>query len=137
MIQNPRQCCRGFFVYDCVCQSKHEDGDLHSNGKWIGGASAANWNGDRSVIDVRIHNQAKQEKESVSEDKNYGDILIAQGKLKEARDWFRSQNNNTMARILSEIVRSTKGVEMRMASINGYRKSKNREQVSRIIKDIE
>jgi len=118
-------------------KSKHKDGDIHPNGKWVWVASAANGNGDWRVIGGRIHNQAKQEKESVSEYKNYGDTLIAQGKFKEARDWFRSKNNNSMARILSDIIRSIKGVELRMASIDEYRKSKNREQISRIIKEIE
>ncbi len=66
-----------------------------------------------------------------------GEALVAQGKLKEARDWYRTQNNNTMARILSDIIRSKKGVELRKSSIEEYRKSKNREQISRIIKEIE
>ncbi len=118
-------------------KSKHKDGDIHPNGKWVWVASAANGNGDWRVIGGRIHNQAKKDKESVSEKKNDGDSLIAQGKLKEARDWYRSQNNNVMARILSDIIRSQKGVELRKAAIEEYRKSKNREQISRIIREIE
>lgn len=116
---------------------KHKDGDIHHNGKWVWVASAANGNGDWRVIGGRIHNQVKQEKEAVSDKKNDGDSLIAQGQLKEARDWYRSQNNNAMARILSDIIRSQKGVELRKTSIDEYRKSKNREQISRIIKEIE
>lgn len=118
-------------------KSKHKDGDIHPNGKWVWVASAANGNGDWRVIGGRIHNQTKQDKESVSEKKNDGNSLIAQGKLKEARDWYRSQNNNTMARILSDIIRSQKGVELRKTSIEEYRKTRNREQISRIIKEIE
>ena len=118
-------------------KSKHKDGDIHPNGKWVWVASAANGNGDWRVIGGRIHNQAKQDKASVSEKKNDGETFIAQGKLKEARDWYKSQNNNVMARILSDIIRSQKGVELRKASIEEYRKSKNREQISRIIKEIE
>ena len=117
--------------------SKHKDGDSHPNGKWVWVASAAKGNGDWRVIGGRIHNQTKQDKESVSEKENNGNSLIAQGKLKEARDWYRSQNNNIMARILSDIIRSQKGVELRKTSIEEYRKSKNREQISRIIKEIE
>lgn len=118
-------------------KSRHKDGDIHPNGKWVWVASAANGNGDWRVIDGRIHNQTKQYKESAREKNNDGDSLIAQGKLKEARDWYRSQNNNVMARILSDIIRSQKGVELRKAAIEEYRKSKNREQISRIIKEIE
>lgn len=118
-------------------KSKHNDGDIHPNGKWVWVASAANGKGDWRVIGGRIHNQGKHEKESVSEKVNDGDSLIAQGKLKEARDWYRSLNNSVMARILSDIIRSQKGVELRKAAIEEYRKSKNREQISRIIKEIE
>lgn len=117
-------------------KSKYKDGDIHPNGKWVWAASAANGNDDWRVIGGRIHNQGKQDKESVGETKNDGNSLIAQGKLKEARDWFRSKNNNIMARILSDIIRSQKGVELRKAAIEEYRKSKNREQISRIIKEI-
>ncbi len=118
-------------------KSKHKDGDIHPNGKWVWVASAAGGNGDWRVIGGRIHNQVKKDKESISEKKSDGDSLIAQGKLKEARDWYRSQNNNVKARILSDIIRSQKGVELRKAAIEEYRKSKNHEQISRIIKEIE
>ena len=117
--------------------SRHKDGDIHPNGKWVWVASAANGNGDWRVIGGKIHNQAKQDKESAGEKKNEGDSLIALGKLKEARDWYRSQNNNVMARILSDIIRSQKGVELRKATIEEYKKSRNREQIARIIKEIE
>ena len=118
-------------------KSRNKDGDIHSNGKWVWVASPANGNGDWRVIGGKIHNQAEQDKESAGEKKNEGDSLIAQGKLKEARDWYRSQNNNVMARILTYIIRSQKGVELRKVSIEEYRKSKNREQIARIIKEIE
>ena len=118
-------------------KSRHKDGDIHPNGKWVWVASAANGNGDWRVIGGKIHNQAKQDKESAGEKKNEGDSLIALGKLKEARDWYRSQNNNVMARILSDIIRSQKGVELRKATIEEYKKSRNREQIARIIKEIE
>ena len=118
-------------------KSKHKDGDIHPNGKWVWVASAANGNGDWRVIGGRIHTQSKQEKETKTEHKNEGESLIAQGRLKDARDWYRAQNNNAMARILSDIIRSQKGVELRRTSIEEYRKSKNREQISRIIKEIE
>lgn len=115
---------------------KHKDGDIHPNGKYVWIASAANGNGDWRVIGGRIHSQTKQEKPAAGQ-QSEGDTLITQGKLKEARDWFRSQNNNTMARILSDIIRSKKGIELRKTSIEEYRKSKNREQITRIINEIE
>lgn len=118
-------------------KSKHKDGDIHPNGKWVWVASANNGNGDWRVIGGRIHNQAKQDKGYANEKNNDGKSLIAQGKLKEARDWYRTQNNNTMARILSDIIRAQKGVELRRDSIEKYRTSKDRDQISRIIKEIE
>lgn len=117
-------------------KSKHKDGDIHPNGKYVWIASAANGNGDWRVIGGRIHNQSKQGKDNIVEQKNEGESLIAQGKLREARDWYRNQNNNTMARILTDIIRSKKGVELRKASIEEYRKSKNREQIARILVEI-
>lgn len=118
-------------------KSKHNDGDIQPNGKWVCVASDANGNGDWRVIGGRIHTQSKQEKETKTEHENEGKSLIAQGRLKDARDWYRAQNNNAMARILSDIIRSQKGVELRKTSIEEYRQSKNREQIFRIIKEIE
>lgn len=69
-------------------------------------------------------------------EKNEGKTLIARGKLKEARDWYRSQGDNTMARILADIIRKKKGVELRATSIDEYRSSKNREQIERIIDEL-
>lgn len=116
---------------------KHKDGDIHPNGKWVWVASAANGNGDWRVIGGRIHTKTKQGKETKTEHENEGKSLIAQGRLKEARDWYRSHNNSDMASILTNIIRSQKGVELRKTSIEEYRQSKNREQISRIIKEIE
>lgn len=84
-------------------------------------------------LDGDIHSNGKEEKESKSEVQEY----LQQGKFKEARDWYRSQNNNNMAKILTEIIRSQKGIEMRKSSIEEYRKTKNKDQISRIIKEIQ
>lgn len=66
-----------------------------------------------------------------------GENYIKQGKLKEARDWYRSHNDINMAHILSEIIRSKKGIEIRKATLKDYRESKNREQIVRIISEIQ
>ena len=116
--------------------SIHSDGVIHPNSKSVQDAFATNGSGDKRVI-ARSHNHASQDKDSTRENNDDGDSLIAQGKLKEARDWYRGQNNNVKARILSDIIRAQKGVELRKLSIEEYRKSKNREQISRIIKEIE
>lgn len=117
-------------------KSKHKEGEIHANSKnkWVDSASKEN--GDAQAIDGRIHSQTIKEIQPSSNIKNEGDSLIAQGRLKEARDWYRSHNNNIMARILSEIIRSKKGVDLRKSSIVEYRKSKNREQITRIIGEI-
>ena len=65
-----------------------------------------------------------------------GESLIKQGKLKDARDWYRNNNDNSKARILSDIIRSKKGVEMRYASLESCQKSKNNEQIDRIIIEL-
>lgn len=92
---------------------KHKDGGLPPNGKW------------------------KAEKKSKIESAHTGQTLVLQGRLKEARDWYRGQNENNMARILSDIIRSQKGVEMRKNGIAECRKTKNKDQISRIINEIQ
>ncbi len=66
-----------------------------------------------------------------------GDKLINQGKFKEARDWFRSEGNSTKARILADIVRARKGVEIRKNTIEECRKTKDHQQITRIIRELE
>lgn len=68
---------------------------------------------------------------------NEGEALIAQGNLKGARDWYRSHNNPSMAAVLSDIIRSQRGMEIRKTTIEEYRKSKNRVQINRIITEIQ
>lgn len=93
---------------------------------------------DRRPSKPSISNRTKAEpaREPKPEPNNQGQELVRQGKLKEARDWFRSQNNNTMARALTEIFRSQKGIELRKTTLEECRKSKNKEQISRIIREI-
>ena len=63
--------------------------------------------------------------------------LIADGKIKEARDWYREKGNQQKTRILSDIIRSQKGIDIRKREIEGYRENKNKEQIGRIVKEIE
>lgn len=66
-----------------------------------------------------------------------GKQLVLDGKLKEARDWYRSHNDVAKAGILTDIIRSKKGVDIRRNTLEECRKSKNKEQINRIIKEIE
>lgn len=70
-------------------------------------------------------------------DKDQGKELIRIGRIKEARDWYRNQSNTQMAKLLTEIIRSEKSVAPRKAAIDTYRKSKNREQIKRIIDELQ
>lgn len=66
-----------------------------------------------------------------------GTRLIQQGKLKEARDWFRTQCDTKMTQTLNNIIRSQRAVELRKSGIEECRKTKNRDQINRIIKELE
>lgn len=118
--------------------SNHTNRDINPNGKYVHGSSAARSKGDWQAIGDRTHSQAVKDIDYLSSDnKSEGGLLIAQGKYKEARDWYRSHNDSNKARILSEIIRSKKGVDLRKSSIGEYRKSKNRDQINRIIQEIQ
>lgn len=117
--------------------SKRKDGEIHPNGRYVGSSSAGN-KGDWQGIGGHSHSKVITKTDNLSTDnKSEGESLIAGGKIKEARDWYRSQNDSNMARILSEIIRSKKGVDLRKSSIGEYRKSKNRDQINRIIQEIQ
>ena len=79
----------------------------------------------------------KTQKQQKQEETDKGRELIAQNKLKEARDRYRTNGNSLKARLLSEIIRSQKGVELRKLSLEEYKKNKNTEQIKRIIKELE
>lgn len=62
---------------------------------------------------------------------------IRKGMLKEARDWYRSRNNNEMEQTLTKIIRSQRSVERRKIEIEECRKLKNMDQINRVIKEIQ
>ena len=117
-----------------MSEQLHNFGVNHPNDKYAQGKSVSPSNSDRRPAST--HNKAQSSKENSHKDKNEGESLLAQGKYKEARDWFRSQNDSNMARILSDIIRSKKSIDSRKESIDEYRKSKNREQITRIANEI-
>jgi hypothetical protein len=61
---------------------------------------------------------------------------IKQWKVKEARDWYRDKGDNSKSRMLSEIIRSKKGIDLRKNTIDDCRKNKNAEQINRIINEL-
>lgn len=66
-----------------------------------------------------------------------GEILILEGNLSKARDWYRDNGNTTKVRILNDIIRNQRGIATRKSGLEECRKSKNRDQIRRIIKEIE
>ena len=76
-------------------------------------------------------------KHQKSEEHAAGQELIKQGKLKEARDWYRAHNDSNMAGVLTDIIRAQKGIELRESGIEDCRKTRSKDQISRIIKEIQ
>ena len=69
--------------------------------------------------------------------KSDGEVFIEQGKLKEARDWYRNNGNTAKAKVLTDIIRDRKGVELRKDSLEEYKKTKNTDQIRRIISELQ
>lgn len=65
-----------------------------------------------------------------------GKELIRKGLIKEARDWYRNQSNTQMAKLLTDIIRAEKSLERRKTDLDTCRKSKNKEQIKRIIDEL-
>lgn len=86
---------------------------------------------------VRLKSEVRQNEGGASQGSQSGLELIRQGKLKEARDWYRDQKDNEKACILTGIIRAQKGVAERKQSVGEYKKTKNKEQISRIVKELE
>lgn len=66
-----------------------------------------------------------------------GDKLVAQGKLREAREWYRTNNDSVKARIVADIIRTQKAVDVRKQSLEECIKTKDKDQINRIINEIE
>lgn len=116
--------------------SKHQDGDLHPNGLYYWDSTVGNGKGDWRVIGGRKQKmKAKQEAEQKASSE--GHRLIAEGKLKEARDWFRNEGDTTMTATLNAIIRAQRGLQTRKEGLDACRFFKNRAQINRIIEEIQ
>ena len=91
----------------------------------------------RQRVTEPINPKVQKTASSQPRDDSEGNALVKEGKLKEARDWYRSHNEMGKAGMLTDIIRSKKGIDLRKNSLEEYRKSKNKDQINRIIKEIE
>lgn len=117
----------GKFDWRCIKEPIHKVGDKHPSKPWVWTEYAPgkfDWRNDKDAL-----------KEHQSEDQ--GRSLIAQNKIKEARDWYREKGDSQKARLLSDIIRDQKGLELRKKGLEEYRKTKNKDQIGRIIKELE
>lgn len=80
---------------------------------------------------------AKPQPQSKPVETDKGEQLIAAGKLKEARDWYRAAGNSSKARTLTDLIRSQKGVELRKSSLEECRRTRNADQIKRIISELQ
>lgn len=66
-----------------------------------------------------------------------GEKLIKEGKLKEAREWYRAEGDTEKADVLNELVRSERSVKARKASLETYRKAPNSDQTKKIVAELD
>lgn len=65
-----------------------------------------------------------------------GEQLIKQGKLRDARDWYRNNNDAEKAAILSDIIRDSRGIKARSRELETCRQNGNKDRINRIITEI-
>lgn len=70
-------------------------------------------------------------------DGSTADTYISLGKFTEAREWYKTHNDTRAAKKITDLIRSQKEIVLREKSLNQYRKSKNQEQINRIISEIQ
>lgn len=83
------------------------------------------------------HKPAGKPKPTPTPTPDEGSTLIARGKLKEARDWYRTAGDTHKAKLLTDLIRSQKSVEPRKSSLNECKLKKNVEQIKRIITELQ
>lgn len=76
---------------------------------------------------------------SVSVDKKVseGERLCKEGRLKEAREWFRAQGDSAKAKIIADLLREERSVNARRSTLEDYKKTRNVEQAKKIVKELE
>lgn len=84
-----------------------------------------------------VNNSAPKKDYERKEDKNQGEEYISQGKLKEARDWYREVGNVAKAKVLAEIIRAKRGVETREKQIEDYRRSSDKMKIMRVVDELQ
>lgn len=116
--------------------SKHYEGELHPNGKYYWDTTAAGGKGDWRVIGG-WKQQRKAEQAMAATTNTEGERLVRGGDLKGARDWYRAQGDNNMSRMLNDIIRASRGIENRKSGLDECRRTKNRDQINRIISELD
>lgn len=74
---------------------------------------------------------------TASKSNDEGQLLISDGKLKEARDWYRGKGEADKARDIQSLIRALPSVNRRVDTIADYRSNRNMDQIKRIIKELE
>lgn len=63
--------------------------------------------------------------------------LIRQGKLREARDYYRNHGLTTLAAILTDIYRDKRSIETRKKGLDQIRATHNTQQAKRIVDELQ
>ncbi len=68
-----------------------------------------------------------------------GRQLVAEGKLKEAREWYREKGDTSNANLVGDVIRAKRSAEMRLGDdrIETFRKSADAAKVKRVVDELE
>jgi len=101
------------------------------------GSSITESKGDRRTTGSRTQQKTTEASQEAASSSDKGEVFISEGKLKDARDWYRASGNSAKAKVLSELIRSQKGVELRKRSLEECRRNRNADQIKRIITELQ
>lgn len=83
------------------------------------------------------HSPAGPKQHPAGNSPDEGEKLVRQGKLKEARDWYKSVGKTEKVQKLNEVIRMERGVHIWYSKLEAYQKAKDPQKTRRVIQELE
>lgn len=82
------------------------------------------------------HSPAGPKQHPAGNSPDEGEKLVKQGKLKEARDWYKSVGGTEKVQKLNEVIRMERGVRIWYGKLEAYQKAKDPQKTRRVIHEL-